>query len=191
MTNDKCSRLPIMKWTRSIYSFVIRHLSFVIVSHLSLIIIIGCAAQKPPPGGPEDKTPPEIDTTIPYTGQTNVPTDTRIEFRFDRDVDRASFQQSVSVTPYITGALRFHWSGYDQVNVEFPERLRDSTTYTVQLTRDLKSKRGNQLALPYCRIEFFSPQAQSSIAERSTASCCNRSRVQVQRRAIFLCSRMI
>jgi hypothetical protein len=145
MTSDNCSRPHKIKWMQSIALFVI--------CHLSLILVIGCAAQKPPPGGPEDKTPPTIDTTIPHTGQTNVPTNTRVEFRFDRDVDRASFQQAVSVTPYITGTLRFHWSGYDQVNIEFPERLRDSTTYTVQLTRDLKSKRGNQLAVPY-RILF-------------------------------------
>src|ERR1041385_4786085 len=129
--------------------FIVRHSSFIIVGW----ILGACAAQKPPPGGPEDKTTPQIDTTIPHTGSTNVPTNTRILFGFDRDVDRATFQQAVSVTPYTTGQLKFHWSGYDQVSIEFPERLRDSTTYTVQLTRDLKSKRGNQLAVPY-RVLF-------------------------------------
>lgn len=128
------------------------------ILHRSTFFILGwmlvsCAAQQPPPGGPEDKTPPKIDTTMPHTGQTNVPTDTRILFRFNRDVDRATFQQAISVTPYITGTLKFHWSGHDEVSVEFPQRLRDSTTYTVQLSRDLKTRRGVQLPLPY-RILF-------------------------------------
>src|SRR5437764_1264372 len=46
-------------------------------------------------------------------------------------------------------STKCHWSGHDEVSVELPERLRDSTTYTVQLSRDLKSRRGNQLASPF------------------------------------------
>ncbi len=117
------------------------------------LLLESCAAQAPPPGGPEDKTPPKVDTTTPHDRQINVPTDTRIYFRFDRDVDRASFQSAFSITPYLNGTPKYHWSGHKEVIVELPERLRDSTTYTVQLTRDLKSRRGNTLLNP-ARITF-------------------------------------
>ena len=112
-----------------------------------------CAAMAPPPGGPEEKIPPAIDTTTPYNRQINVPVDTRIMFRFDRDVDRASFIQAFSITPYLIGIPKYRWSGNDQVTVELSERLRDSTTYTVQLSRDLKSRRNNILPSPI-RITF-------------------------------------
>src|SRR5947209_20348955 len=96
-------------------------------------ILVSCAAQQPPPGGPVDTTRPKIDTTIPHDRQINVPTDTKVIFRFDRDVDPTTFQGSFSITPYITGQPTFDWSGRREVRVKFPERLRDSTTYTVQL----------------------------------------------------------
>lgn len=114
---------------------------------------IGCASIQPPPGGPEDKTPAGVDTTTPFNRQLNVPRDTKLYFRFDRPVDRASFIQAFSITPYVNGIINYDWSGYDEVTVELPERLRDSTTYTVTLGRELKSRRGNNLAEPL-RLTF-------------------------------------
>ncbi len=49
----------------------------------------------------------------------------------------------------MNGTPKFHWSGHDRVRVELPDSLRDSTTYTVQLSRDMKSRRANQLAAPF------------------------------------------
>ena len=74
-------------------------------------------------------------------------------FGFDRDIDRASFIQAFSITPYLNGIPKYKWSGDARVTVELPERLRDSTTYTVQLSRDLKSRRNNNLSSPI-RIMF-------------------------------------
>jgi len=111
-------------------------------------IVVSCAGQQPPTGGPADTTHPKVDTSIPHDRQTNVPRDTKIYFRFNRDVDKSSFQQAFSISPYVNGALQFKWSGHDEVQVVLPEGLRDSTTYTVQLSRDLKSRRGNTLLTP-------------------------------------------
>jgi hypothetical protein len=115
---------------------------------LLLIFLASCAGQQPPTGGPSDTTHPKVDTSIPNDRQTNVPRDTKLYFQFDRDVDKSSFQQAFSISPYVNGALQFKWSGHDEVQVVLPEGLRDSTTYTVQLSRDLKSRRGNTLATP-------------------------------------------
>lgn len=120
---------------------------------LLLCLVASCASIQPPPGGPEEKTPPGVDTTTPHNRQLNVARDTKLYFRFDRPVDRASFIQALSITPYVNGIINYDWSGYDEVTVELPERLRDSTTYTVTLGRELKSRRGNNLADPL-RLTF-------------------------------------
>jgi hypothetical protein len=118
-----------------------------------LLFVASCASIQPPPGGPEEKTPPAVDTTTPYNRQLNVSKDTKLYFRFDRPVDRASFIQAFSITPYVNGVVDYDWSGYDEVTVQLPELLRDSTTYTVTLGRELKSRRGNNLAEPL-RLTF-------------------------------------
>lgn len=118
----------------------------------------GCASIQPPPGGPEDKTPPAIDTTTPFNRQTNVATDTRLHFEFSTPLDKASFTQAFTITPYITGTPVFKWSGYDEVNVVLPGKLRPNTTYTVTLNRSLKSRRGNTLTAPYHLTFSTGPQ---------------------------------
>ncbi len=143
-----------MKYVKIRPPFLIPHSSFLICALLAFgSIIASCASQQPPPGGPTDTTRPKIDTTMPHDRQLNVPRDAKIYFRFDRDVDRASFAQAFSIQPYLNGQVTYHWSGHDEVTVKLPEKLRDSTTYTVQLSRDLKSQRGNNIALPI-RITF-------------------------------------
>src|ERR1035437_5435098 len=159
MTNDLSPFVAMQdrmrKRTTSVHllSFVICHLSFVILPLSFVILLASCASQQPPPGGPADTTRPKIDTTMPHDRQLNVKRDAKIYFRFDRDVDKASFAQAFSIQPYLNGQVTYRWSGYDEVTVKLPEKLRDSTTYTVQLSRDLKSQRGNNIALPI-RITF-------------------------------------
>ena len=104
------------------------------------LTLISCAGQQPPTGGPADTTHPKIDTTFPRDRQTNVSRNARLYFQFDRDVDKTSFQQALSISPYINGALKFDWSGHNEVWVGFSEPLRDSTTYTVSLARQASAR---------------------------------------------------
>jgi len=114
--------------------------------------LASCASQQPPPGGPVDSTRPRIDSVIPHHRETNVPTNTKIWFHFARDVDPATFATAFTITPYLTGTPTFHWSGHNEVRVDLP-KLKDSTTYTVQLSRDLKTLllngSGQGLSTPY------------------------------------------
>lgn len=114
-----------------------------------LFAVIGCASRQPPPGGPEDKTPPEIEFSSPAERAINVPRDTRVRLIFTTPLDRPSFQQSLNITPYVTGRIEYDWDGYDEVTIEFPELLRENTTYTISLSRDLKNRRGNTLPVPF------------------------------------------
>jgi hypothetical protein len=109
---------------------------------------IGCASIKPPPGGPEDKTPPALDTIMPHHRQLNVQRDTKLHFFFKRNIDRGSFMSALSITPYLNGSVTYKWSGYDEVTVVLPEQLRENTTYVVSLTKDLKTRRNAPLLDP-------------------------------------------
>jgi len=119
-------------------SFVIRKYLFLLLPAYFILVLSSCASQQPPPGGPVDTTRPVIDTLMPHERQINVPTSTKIWFRFARDVDQASFATAFTITPYLNGTPTFHWSGHNEVTVDLP-KLKDSTTYTVQLSRDLKT----------------------------------------------------
>ena len=55
---------------------------------------------------------------------------------------------SLSVTPYISGVVKYNWSGYDEVSVELPEELRENTTYVVTLGKELRTRRGAPLTDP-------------------------------------------
>ena len=115
---------------------------------LLLLGFIGCASIKPPPGGPEDKTPPALDTVMPSQRHLNVERDTKLHFIFKENIDRSSFMSSLSVIPYMSGVVKYKWSGYDEVVVTLPEQLRENTTYVVSLSKDLKTRRGGPLLVP-------------------------------------------
>jgi hypothetical protein len=124
---------------------------------VSLFVLGSCASIQPPPGGPEDKTPPEILATSPEQRSLNVPTDTRIRFVFNSPLDRASFQTALTITPYVNGRIEYDWDGYDEVTVILPEPLKENTTYSVSLSRDLKNRRNNTLNEPYQLIFSTGP----------------------------------
>src|SRR5437870_10038779 len=115
---------------------------------LFFLFLAGCASVQPPPGGPEDKTPPTLDTVMPHHRQLNVPRDTKLHFIFRQNIDRSSFMSALSVTPYLSGPVKYSWSGYDEVVVTLPEQLRENTTYVVSVSKDLKTRRNAPLADP-------------------------------------------
>ncbi len=112
------------------------------------LVFIGCASIQPPPGGPEDKTPPVLDTVMPHHHQLNVQRDSKLHFIFKKNIDRNTFTSALSITPYLSGNVKYNWSGYDEVTVVLPEQLRENTTYVVSLTKDLKTRRNAPLADP-------------------------------------------
>ena len=59
----------------------------------------GCARVGPPGGGPEDTTPPEIVSTEPADGATEVTRDASLRLVFSEDMDRVSAERAFSVEP--------------------------------------------------------------------------------------------
>jgi uncharacterized protein (DUF2141 family) len=109
------------------------------------MILSACAREGFPPGGPEDRTPPQIVGVSPEQNATRVPLSTRLELTFSEKIDRASFEQAFFISP-TTGEkkLRFRWHG-PRVEVVFPDSLRPQRTYVVTLGTDVRDLRNNRM----------------------------------------------
>lgn len=112
------------------------------------LVAAACANPVPPRGGPQDTTPPTVIRTQPVRDTVNVPTGTRVLLlEFSEYVERGSLPQALSVTPQFEGRLEFDWSG-QAVEIEFPEPLRDGTTYIFTVDTNLSDVHGVSLDDP-------------------------------------------
>ncbi len=108
------------------------------------LLLISCAYQIPPSGGPPDTTPPEIIKTYPKNGTVNFK-DNQIEVEFSEYVDKRSVQDATYITPYIEGEIQYKWSGR-KLRIIFPEKLKDSTTYVVTFGTEIRDlNAGNKM----------------------------------------------
>ncbi len=64
-----------------------------------LLLVLGCAKQGYPPGGPEDRTPPKILVTIPPSGAVNTPGDLRVRIEFSERIDQTTVDKAVFISP--------------------------------------------------------------------------------------------
>ncbi|MCX5752553.1 MAG: Ig-like domain-containing protein [Candidatus Krumholzibacteria bacterium] len=62
-------------------------------------LLAACAVQEPPPGGPEDRIPPSVVSTLPREDSARVARDVAPVFFFNEKVDPASFKNRVLVYP--------------------------------------------------------------------------------------------
>lgn len=110
-------------------------------------LLIRCAGQIPPGGGPVDSVPPSIVRTVPDTNAVRVETDA-IELEFSEYVERRSVEESIFISPYV-GNLEFDWGGTD-VTIRFSEPLKKNRTYVVNVGTDILDVRArNRMAAGY------------------------------------------
>jgi uncharacterized protein (DUF2141 family) len=118
---------------------------------LLLILIpslIGCANIQPPPGGPEDKDSPFVDTTqIPF-GTTRF-MGKSIWLHFNEYVEKSRVIESISLSP--EKRLEYNWSG-KELEILFAENLDSNTTYSLTLGTDWADLRGNKPKESYSLI---------------------------------------
>jgi Bacterial Ig-like domain len=98
------------------------------------LLLLSCAGQAPPAGGPVDTEPPVIISVYPAPNTTMF-NERRIAFEFDKYVDHRSFEQSVFVSPVIED-MEFDWSGRE-VEMSFQGSLKEHATYVVTVGTDV------------------------------------------------------
>ncbi len=102
---------------------------------LAVMMLSNCANQLPPGGGEIDKIPPQIIDVYPPKGTINFKDD-YFELEFSEYIERRSLQDAIFISPAIEGSLDLDWSG-KSVKVNFPSKLKDSTTYVVTIGTDV------------------------------------------------------
>ena len=128
-----------------IYHYKILSL-FCLISFATLFS--SCANQEPPPGGPEDKTPPVIINLSPRDSTTNF-SGNKLSFEFDEYVNRRSFEEAFFISPAPSSAPKFDWTG-KSVDVIFDKGFDINKTYSVTINRDFKDLNGNNtLTAPF------------------------------------------
>lgn len=117
---------------------------------LGSLLLLGtaCARQVAPSGGPPDTTPPEIVSTTPAPGDTLVPQDTEVSFRFSERIDNDTFRSAVFISPRPGDEVKMSFSR-NSASLRFPEPLLPDRTYVVTVGTDLKDYHGVAMAQSY------------------------------------------
>ncbi len=115
---------------------------------LLTILFIYCAKEGFPPGGPEDRIPPEVIHTIPTVGQTHVDTETHIEIWFSEGIQSASALNSVFITPYPGEDVKINCRG-SKITIDFPQSLKSDLTYVITLGTGIQDYRNNSMTVSY------------------------------------------
>ncbi|OGG49838.1 MAG: hypothetical protein A3F84_15785 [Candidatus Handelsmanbacteria bacterium RIFCSPLOWO2_12_FULL_64_10] len=109
-----------------------------------IFLLLSCASQAPPPGGPPDRTPPEVAQTRPAPDATRVAPDSGVRIRFSEAMDRRSAEASFFLSPAPQGGLKFRWRK-DEMEVLPPGGLHPGRTYLVSVGTGSRDEAGNPL----------------------------------------------
>lgn len=117
-----------------------------LIAFIALAAAVACASTGTPPGGPNDKAPPEVVSISPDSAAVNVNTK-YVQFRFDKIVsDRPSggktdLNQLFLISP-MDGSPNVRWRR-DRIEVRPRKGFRANTAYTVTLLPGLSDLHGN------------------------------------------------
>lgn len=113
---------------------------------IGLLIAAACARQGFPPGGPEDRTPPELLRSIPAHLASDVPLDTSIIFEFTEPMTAKTVEDNIFIVPIPLEWPRISWrSGGKVLILDFPRPLRENATYVVTIGSKATDRRSNTL----------------------------------------------
>lgn len=107
---------------------------------------VSCARQGFPPGGSEDKKPPEVTVTLPLQHAVNVPVLQAVTFEFSEPVNERSVEENLFIVPIPTGWPEMVWrSGSRVLTLTFPAALRSGATYVITIGSKTRDRQSNQM----------------------------------------------
>lgn len=107
-------------------------------------LVSGCAEVAPPPGGPVDKTAPQLVSTTPVNGSVNVTTDNKIAIVFSERIVQPSTGRTVFISPRPLVEPDIDWKA-DRVEITLEEGFAPNQTYLVSVASTVADLRGNKL----------------------------------------------
>lgn len=112
----------------------------------AVIGITACARQGFPPGGPVDKTPPELVKAVPEALTADVPTSTSITFEFSKPMARQTVEDNLFIVPIPVEWPRISWRSGNRVMIlDFPRPLRENATYVITIGSKASDQHNNLL----------------------------------------------
>ncbi len=112
------------------------------------LVFCMCANQGMPPGGPVDKTPPDVLLTIPSMAATNVPLDTHVEFHLSEPIKPQKALDAVFITPFPGDDVQIRLRG-KRLRIVYENGLKPDKTYVITLGTDIRDYRNNGLEESY------------------------------------------
>jgi len=117
---------------------------FFIPALIISVLLGACAHIGSPPGGPPDKTGPDILSTTPLSDSVNITSDNKIEILFTEKVESKSVPGAVFISPRPSRLPEFKWSG-KKLTIVLPDSFAAQTTYVVSLGTGIRDIRGNRM----------------------------------------------
>ncbi len=94
------------------------------------------------------REPPTVTATVPADGATNVPRTTPVSLTFDKPMETASVEASLSVNPSVVSASA--WSGGNTTLMLAPlDPLRAGTSYTITIAAGARAEDGTDFGFPF------------------------------------------
>lgn len=122
-----------------------RYLTFRPAFLLAIVLLLSaCAEVAPPPGGPIDKTTPQIVSTYPDNGAVNVGSLDKIVIAFSERIVRPVTGRSVFVSPRQKQEPKISWFA-DRIEITLRDSLQPDQTYLVSVASTVADLRGNKL----------------------------------------------
>jgi len=110
----------------------------------SILLLLGCAATGPPPGGPADKKGPKLISIIPES-VLNLDPDQKITFTFDELIDPVSVPPSIQIDSDLKYKLKIR----GRKIVVLPEIIwPDNGLVRIRLSRKIRDYQKNMMAEP-------------------------------------------
>ncbi len=115
---------------------------------LLCLVVVACAKILPPPGGPEDRTPPSVVSVTPEPGSVNVPRDIEVQAEFSEPVLHERVKDAIYVSPRPEGEISIG-GGERRITIQWDDSLAANTTYLLTIAARIPDRRNNQMKSPY------------------------------------------
>jgi len=112
-----------------------------------MLVSFGCAKIQAPPGGPEDKTPPEVLSVTPETGTVNVDRFAPVRIDFSEPITKDKIEDAVYISPRPSEEPEYRWEK-NTLLIKWTDSLAADITYLITVAARIADRRGNRLAEP-------------------------------------------
>ncbi len=139
---------------------------------LALVVHAACANVEAPPGGPEDRLPPELIAVRPDSLSVDATFDGRAVFVFSERLSEQGVDDAVTVSP-LTSRTRVSRSG-DEIRVELERGWEAGQIYHITIRPALQDLFNNKLAAPVRLVFSTGPEIPETLVRGTLVDAATR-----------------